>query len=78
VLRDESSERGWEAAVAGMVRSLGATGGIDRASVAVSAARAQSGDARVEYDEDVDLGVYDRALRALEGGGPEADGQLGA
>ena len=68
VLRDESAERGWGAAVEGMSRSLAATGGVDRASVALSAARAASGDERVEYD----LGVYDRALRLLEGGGRHA------
>lgn len=51
---------------------------IDRASVALSAARAVSGDERVEYDEEVDLGVYDRALRLLEGGGGRAADELGA
>lgn len=78
VLRDESAERGWGAAVEGMSRSLAATGGVDRASVALSAARAASGDERVEYDEEVDLGVYDRALRLLEGGGGHAADELGA
>jgi transposase len=78
VLRDESAERGWAAAVEGMLRTVRATGSIDRASVAVSAARAQAGDERVEYDEAVDLGVYDRALRVLEGGEGDADDQLGA
>ena len=78
VLRDESAERGWGAAVEGMSRSLAATGGVDRASVALSAARAASGDERVEYDEAVDLGVYDRALRLLEGGGRHAADELGA
>ena len=78
VLRDESAERGWGAAVEGMSRSLAATGGVDRASVALSAARAASGDERVEYDEEVDLGVYDRALRLLGGGGGHAADELGA
>lgn len=78
VLRDESAGRGWGAAVEGMSRSLAATGGVDRASVALSAARAASGDERVEYDEEVDLGVYDRALRLLEGGGGHAADELGA
>jgi hypothetical protein len=40
VLRDESAERGWADAVEGMSRSLAATGGLDCASVALSAARA--------------------------------------
>ena len=78
VLRDESAERGWPAAVGGMSRSLAATGGIDRASVALSAARAAAGDERVEYDEEVDLGVYDGALRLLEGGDRRAADELGA
>lgn len=38
VLRDESAERGRGAVVEGMSRSLAATGGVDRASVAFSAA----------------------------------------
>ena len=67
VLRDESAERGWAAAVEGMARSLAATGGVDRATVALSAARAASGDARVEYDDEVDLSVYDGALRPAGG-----------
>jgi transposase len=68
VLRDESAERGWPAAVEGMSRSLAATGGIDRASVALSAARAAAGDERVEYDEEVDLGVYDGGAEAARRG----------
>lgn len=78
VLRDESAERGWGAAVEGMSRSLAATGGVDRASVALSAARAASGDERVEYDEGVDLGIYDRAPGLLEGGGRHAADEPGA
>ncbi len=77
-LRDESAERGWAAAVEGMSRSLAATGGLDRASVALSAARAQAGDERTVYDDEVDLSVYDGALRMLEGGSRDADEQLGA
>lgn len=65
-------------AVEGMSRSLAATRGVDRASVALSAARAASGDECVEYDEQVDLGVYDRALRLPEGGGGHAAEELGA
>ena len=61
-----------------MSRSLAATGGGGRASVAPSAARAASGDERVEYDGEVDLGVYDRALGLLEGGGGHAADELGA
>ncbi len=68
VLRDESAERGWAAAVEGMSRSLAATGGVDRASVALSAARAAAGDARTEYEDEVDLAVYDGAFGLAEGG----------
>lgn len=32
----------------------------------------------VEYDDEVDLGVYDRALGLLEGGGGHAAEELGA
>lgn len=41
--------------------ALESTGRIDAASVAVAAARAEGG--AIEYDEPVDLGVYDAALR---------------
>lgn len=78
VPRDESAGRGWGAAVEGMSRSLAATGGGGRASVAPSAAGAASGDERVGYDEGVDPGVYDRALGLLEGGGGHAADELGA
>ena len=44
----------------------------------LSAARAAAGDERVEYDEEVDLGVYDGALRLLEGGDRRAADELGA
>lgn len=68
-LRDASDEVGWEAAVEGMRRALAATGGLDRASVELAGAVAASGDARVEYDEEVDLAAYDSAFVLLEGGG---------
>lgn len=78
VLRDESSERGWGAAAGGMPGSVRATGPVDRASVAVSAARAQSGDARTECDEEAGLGACDSAPGLLEGGAGDARDQLGA
>ena len=77
-LRDESSERGWGAAVEGMPGSVRATGPVDRASVAVSAARAQSGDARTEYDEEAGLGACDSAPGLLGGGAGDAHDRLGA
>lgn len=77
-LRDASAERGWAAAVEGMSRTLGLTGGIDAASVSLQAAVAASGDARVDYDGDAGLGAYDAALRLVRGGGRDAAEQLGA
>ena len=55
-----------------MVESLSATGCVDAATVGLSAARIASGEARCEYDEDVDLGAYDRAFRLGEGGDGDA------
>ena len=69
-LRDVSARRGWAATVEGAVRSLGATGGVDAATLELSAARAAAGDALVEYDEPVDLAGYDRAFELLEGAPP--------
>lgn len=71
-LHDVSARRGWAAAVEGAVRSLGATGGVDPATLELSAARAASGDAAVEYDEPVDLSGYDRAFEMLGGGAADA------
>ena len=78
VLRDQSAERGWVPAVEGMLRSLEATGGLDEASVALSAARAAAGDQSVTYDEEVDLSAYDGALRLLRGGAGDAEGEFRA
>lgn len=61
VPRGEGPEGGWGAAAGGMLGSVRATGPVDRASVAVSAARAQSGDARTECDEEAGLGACDSA-----------------
>ena len=52
--------------------TLEATGGVDAASLELSAAVAASGGARTEYDEPVDLSGYDRALGLAEGGGADA------
>lgn len=71
-LRDVSARRGWAATVEGAVRSLWATGGVDAATLELSAARAAAGDALVEYDEPMDLTGYDRAFELLEGGAASA------
>ena len=72
VLRDASAQHGWEAAVRGMEAALRATGGVDGASVELSAAVAASGGTRVEYDEEPDLGEYDRAVGLAGGVGGHA------
>ena len=78
VLRDAAAERGFAAAVEGMERALEATGGVDAASVGLAAAVAASGGRRTEYDDPVDLSVYDGALHLVEGGAADATEQLGA
>ena len=65
LMRDQSAESGWGATVRAMRAALLATGRIDRASVAVGAARIIGGS--VAYDEDVDLAVYDSALASARG-----------
>ena len=78
VLCDEIAERGWPAAVEGMLRSLAAIGGVNRTPMARSAMMAAAWDGRVEYEKEIDLGVYDGVLRLLEGGGGHAADELGA
>ena len=62
----------WVDGIKGALRSLGATGGVDAATLELAAARAAAGDASVEYDEPVDLAGYDRAFELLEGGAASA------
>ena len=57
LMRDQSRTSGWAATVQAMEVALASTGRIDDASVAVVAARMDSG--TIAYDEPVDLGVYD-------------------
>ena len=67
LMRDQCADVGWDATVEAMAAALAATGRVDEASVAVAAARIGSG--AVDWDEDVDLAAYDRALGIAEGGG---------
>lgn len=60
VMRDQAKTSGWAATLQAMSMAYAATGRIDEASVAVSAARAESG--TVTYDEPVDLGAYDEFM----------------
>lgn len=72
-IRDSASRLGWAAAVEGALSSLEATGGVDAATLELSAAVSASGRGRVEYDEPVDLAGYDRAFELLEGGASDAE-----
>ena len=63
--RDQAAESGWAATVQAMAAALAATGRVDRASVAVGAARIAGG--AVSYDEAVDLSAYDSALASARG-----------
>ena len=72
-IRDSASRLGWTATVEGALASLEATGGIDAATLELSAAVSASGGRRVEYDEPVDLAGYDRAFELLEGGAHDAE-----
>ena len=58
LLRDEAARSGWAATKQAVELAYAATGRIDSASVAVSAARLAADDA-ISYDEPVDLSVYD-------------------
>ena len=60
VMRDQAKTSGWTATLQAMSLAYAATGRIDEASVAVSAARAESG--TIIYDDPVDLGVYDEFM----------------
>lgn len=62
LMRDQAKTSGWAATVAAMELAYAATGRIDEASVAVSAARAESG--VISYDDPADLGVYDAFMGA--------------
>lgn len=59
LLRDECSRSGWGATSKAAELAFAATGRIDAASVSVSAARIASGVDGIDYDEPIDLGVYD-------------------
>ena len=74
LMRDQVQRSGWDATVGAMRCALESTGRIDAASVAVAAARAEGG--AIEYDEPVDLGVYDAALRKAVQDGNVAEGSF--
>lgn len=65
LMRDQAAASGWAATVQAMAAALAATGRVDRASVAVGAARIAGG--AVSYDEAVDLSAYDSALASARG-----------
>lgn len=62
LLRDEAARSGWMATKQAVELAYAATGRIDQASVAVSAARIAADDA-ISYDEPIDLGEYDAVFK---------------
>ena len=60
--RDESARSGWSTTLKAVEMAHTATGRIDRASVAASAARISSGEGVIAYDEPIDLAEYDAAF----------------
>jgi len=62
MMRDESARSGWQATRQASEMAFAATGRLDEASIAVSAARVVSGDARIVYDEPAGLAEYDRLM----------------
>jgi transposase len=68
VLRDVSEKDGWKPAVKAMSAQLERVGSLDEASVGLVAAYIASGQQHISYDEDIDLSIYDGALKLFEGG----------
>lgn len=62
LMRDEAARSGWAATKQAVELAYAATGRIDSASVAVSAARMAVDDA-ISYDEPIDLGEYDAVFK---------------
>lgn len=63
IMREVAATSGWPAMIEALERAFAATGRIDSASVEVAASGMAS--AGIDYDEAVDLSIYDRAI-ALE------------
>lgn len=61
LIRDEVSRSGWDCAISACSVALDATGRLDTASVAVAANGLST--MPVNYDEPIDLGVYDAAMK---------------
>lgn len=62
LLRDECAKSGWEATLGAAELAYASTGRIDSASLSVSAARIAGGAPCINYDDPIDLSVYDAAL----------------
>lgn len=60
LMRNVSADKGWSAMVSAAESALAHTGRVDEAGITVAALRGES--APVDYDEPVDLGVYDAAF----------------
>lgn len=60
LMRNVSADRGWSAMVSAAESALAHTGRVDEAGITVAALRGES--APVDYDEPVDLSVYDEVF----------------
>lgn len=60
LMRNVSADRGWSAMVSAAESALAHTGRVDGAGITVAALRGES--APVDYDEPVDLRVYDEVF----------------
>ena len=58
-MRDECARSGWQATLQAVELAHEATRRVDRASVAVSAARIVSGKGSIANDQPIDLSEYD-------------------
>lgn len=68
LMRDEQASSGYTATIQSMERVFSATGSLDAANVSVGAARIAAGDESVQYDDPVDLSVYDRVFLEVGNG----------
>lgn len=62
MMRDESARSGWSAMLQAAELAFAATGRLDEASMAVSAARLANADRMIAYDDPIDLSEYDMAV----------------
>lgn len=68
LMRDEGSTSGYAATLEALEQVYASTGSLDMANIAVTASRIATGDKVIEYDEPVDLSIYDMVFSTGERG----------